>query len=112
MAQTSFGTLEILLRQQHDGKSRPLIEHLVFEKPGRSHKHQNYETFVVLNGSGRVYAGDEVFEVQPGSLVTIDPGTSHWMEPEAGERLEGFLWYHEAELTLGKKAQLSERVHV
>jgi mannose-6-phosphate isomerase-like protein (cupin superfamily) len=93
MQKTSFGTIDILLR---NGKM-PVIEHLVFESEGRSHIHPFYETFVVLKGEGFVYRDDEKIAVSPNSMVTIGPKQKHWMEPTS-ETLEGFIWYHDDKL--------------
>jgi len=90
---TSFGTLDILLKEK-----KPVIEYLIFEKTGRAHIHSEYETFVVLSGSGIVYSGDRKYKVLEGDVVTIPPETSHWMEPDKGVALKGFLWYHNKEL--------------
>lgn len=90
MRETSFGQLEVLLEENN----KPSIEYLIFEKAGRNHKHRDYETFVVLEGKGKVYSGDLIFDVTPGSMVTIPPKTLHWMEPEPDSILKGFLWYH------------------
>lgn len=98
MAQTSFGTLDILLRGKQNGRTKPLIEHLVFESEGRAHKHNEFETFVVLSGEGRVFIDETFVSVRPGSCVSIKPGQKHWMEPNEGQKLEGFLWYHAEKL--------------
>ena len=96
MKETSFGQLDVLLAENN----KPTIEYLSFERSGRNHKHREYETFVTLEGTGKVYSGDLVFDVYPGSIVTIPPNTLHWMEPSAGSILKGFLWYHDTEITL------------
>ena len=72
-----------------------MLEHLIFERNGRAHKHKEYESFFVTNGEGRVISGEKTFDVTVGSLVTIPPNTDHWMEVENNQILEGFLWYHE-----------------
>ena len=94
MMDVSFGKLGILLKKH----GRPLIEHLIFEKEGRPHIHREFETFFVIAGCGKVRQEDRIQEVRPGSLVTIAPNTKHWMIPDTGETLEGFLWYHEKPL--------------
>lgn len=86
--ETSFGSAEILSQE-------PFIELLTFERSGRTHQHHQYETFVVTKGNGIVRRGDEDITVAPGSLVTIPPQTEHWMIPNEGEKLIGFLWYHD-----------------
>lgn len=98
MRETSFGKMDILLKD----KNRPKAEYLIFEKDGRKHKHLEYESFVVLSGFGKVYSGENVFEVQPGDIVTIPPKTPHWMEPLSEEPMKGLLWYHESPSQLFK----------
>lgn len=78
--------------------TKPTIEYLVFEKEGRPHQHPDYESFFVFSGHGQVISGEQTFQVAPGSLVTIPPKTSHWMIPNEGESLVGFLWYHQHQL--------------
>jgi quercetin dioxygenase-like cupin family protein len=90
MVKTSFGEMEILFRREN----KPRIEYLKFASKGRPHRHPEFESFVTLNGTGKVFVGDEAFSVQPGDLVTISPNLPHWMEPDPGTELEGFLWYH------------------
>ncbi|MCH2534753.1 MAG: cupin domain-containing protein, partial [Bdellovibrionales bacterium] len=70
---TSFGSLEHILKLEN----KPVAEYLVFEKEGRRHKHLDYETFVVLSGSGQVIRGDENINVEAGDIVTIPPKTTH-----------------------------------
>jgi quercetin dioxygenase-like cupin family protein len=94
MLKTSFGEMEILLKQQN----KPQVEYLKFISNGRSHRHAEFESFFTLAGSGRVIAGDQTHFVKAGDLVTIPPQTPHWMEPDEGVTLEGLLWYHEAPL--------------
>ncbi|NGP90223.1 cupin domain-containing protein [Fodinibius halophilus] len=96
MKSTSFGTLDILLQDD----DQPVIEHLVFENSGRGHSHDQYETFVVLKGRGKVISGEKEYSVKAGSQVTIPPNTTHWMEPAPASTMEGFLWYHEKPLEI------------
>ena len=95
MRETSFGKMQALL--ETDGA--PIIEHLVFEKEGRPHRHNEFETFVVLKGEGLVIHGKNEVPVGPGSVVSIPPKALHWMKPANGQILEGFLWYHDSELS-------------
>ena len=107
MRKTSFGEVEIILKQA----GKPQAEFLRFTSEGRSHKHEEYESFFVLAGEGKVYSGGDVFEVSPGDLVTIPPGAAHWMAPKVDttasdnsqtpeQPLEGLLWYHTESLKL------------
>lgn len=95
MPKTSFGEMEILLRQG----TKPQVEYLKFTTKGRPHRHAEFESFFTVNGSGRVIMGEESVAVQPGDLITIPPDVSHWMDPDEGAVLEGLLWYHEVPLT-------------
>ncbi len=88
--------MDIILEKSN----RPLVEHLVFEKKGRAHKHREFESFYVISGKGQVVSGKDVYDVREGSLITIPPETFHWMIPLQGQLLEGFLWYHEKELDI------------
>ena len=92
---TSFGEMTHLLKL--DGKVS--AEYLVFKKSGRKHRHPDYESFFVMAGTGKIFSGENVHEVKPGSLVTIPPMTDHWMEPDEGSEMTGLLWYHEDVLT-------------
>lgn len=92
MKQTSFG----LMQSMHTPDGMVVAEHLIFEREGRFHEHQLYETFVTLSGSGKVCVDDQIFEVGPGDRVTIPPGSEHKMIPDLnGTPLEGLLWYHQ-----------------
>ena len=73
-------------------------EYLRFEKNGRSHEHNEYESFFVLSGEGKIISGEKTHEVKKGDLVTIPPKTPHWMEPEGDSAMEGLLWYHDQPL--------------
>jgi mannose-6-phosphate isomerase-like protein (cupin superfamily) len=93
MRKTSFGHMEILRKQG----SKPQVEYLEFEVQGRPHKHAEFETFVVLEGTGQIMSGDTTFRVQPGDMVEIPPHTDHWMVPAPGKVLKGLLWYSDCE---------------
>lgn len=95
MTKTSFGSMSVLLSQ----KDAPLIEHLIFEEGGRPHIHAEYEYFFVLSGSGIVAVGKDRVEVKKGSLVKIPPKKKHWMIPDEGFTMEGFLWYSSEDVT-------------
>lgn len=95
MNRTSFGEMEIILKQ--DGK--PQVEYLKFHSEGRTHKHLEFESFFVLKGKGQVFVGEKVIDVQEGSLIVIPPQTSHWMKPSSGNILEGLLWYHQTPIS-------------
>lgn len=90
MLKTSFGEMEILFKEQN----KPQIEYLRFASQGRAHRHNEFESFFTLKGSGKVFVGDQTFQVKPGDLVTIPPEQPHWMEPDPEVVLEGLLWYH------------------
>ena len=70
---TSFGSIEIL-------SDIPRIERMIFNKEGKSHKHDTYEYCYVLSGSGRVVGADKE-EVTEGDFCKISPHTPHWMIP-------------------------------
>ena len=91
MRTTSFGEMTILKEKEGE----PEVEFLVFEKEGRPHAHEYYESFVVTAGSGVIRSGKQSFKVGEGDIVTIPPKTAHWMIPDHGQRLEGLLWYHQ-----------------
>jgi len=92
MKTTSFGHMQSLLSAQGE----VVAEHLIFEREGRFHHHDTYETFVTLKGHGAVCVDESIFEVGPGDRVTIPPGSQHKMIPHSlQEPLEGLLWYHE-----------------
>lgn len=94
--------MEVLLKSG----AKPQVEYLKFTSNGRDHRHAEYEYFFVLRGTGEVYVGDQIFQVQPGDMVTIPPNASHWMEPTPGEELEGLLWYHQTPVrTLSEAVQ-------
>lgn len=93
MRETSFGFMDIILKRD----KKISAEYLVFEKEGRSHKHPYFESFFVFEGFGQVVVGEESFNVEPGSLVTIPPNTQHWMIPKNG-KMTGLLWYHDQEI--------------
>jgi mannose-6-phosphate isomerase-like protein (cupin superfamily) len=90
MAKTSFGFMDII----HHIGNKPSIELISFEREGRAHRHNEYESFFVFKGTGKVVSGEKIYNVSPGSLVEIPPQTDHWMIPDEGQVLEGFLWYH------------------
>ncbi len=94
MKETSFGKMKVIL----EDNGNPKIEHLVFEKEGRPHRHTEYESFFVISGEGVVVNGKNKISVKPGDLTTIPPKTNHWMIPGGSEPLVGFIWYHEAEI--------------
>jgi quercetin dioxygenase-like cupin family protein len=53
---------------------------IVHSPPGRFvelHTHPYAETFVLLQGTGRWTAGDEVIEASPESIITVPPDTLH-----------------------------------
>lgn len=91
MLKTSFGEMEILVKDQN----KPQVEYLRFVSRGRPHKHKQFEFFVTMKGTGKVFVGEQIFAVKPGDLVTILPDQAHWMEPDQNSVLEGLLWYHE-----------------
>ncbi|MCF5891781.1 cupin domain-containing protein, partial [Aeromonas veronii] len=72
MKETSFGykkEIHYLLDE------KPKIELITFLKNGREHIHDVFETFVVLEGSGVIYSGEETVHVSAGDVVTIPPNT-------------------------------------
>lgn len=51
------------------------------------HYHRNTaEVYYVLDGIGRMELNDDVVEVGPGTVVTIEPGTRHRLVSAAGVR--------------------------
>ncbi|MGF1778924.1 cupin domain-containing protein [Vibrio nomapromontoriensis] len=96
MKKTSFGFKDVLFSLNE----KPKIEILTFENDGNEHQHKEHESFVVMEGEGTIYSGDNVVSVGPGDVVTIPPQTKHWMEPKNGKELKGFLWYHTEELNV------------
>ena len=88
---TSFGTMETILEK--DGKI--ISEHLVFEKSGRSHLHDEWEICHVIAGGGIIVNGKNEVKVEKGSICKIPPNTGHWMIPEP--YMEVLLVYSENE---------------
>ncbi len=85
---TSFGRIEVICQE-------PFIERLFFHRSGRPHQHKEYEVFITIKGTGKVIKGELEISVSPGSIVIIPPNTDHWMIPDEGQVLEGFLYYSE-----------------
>lgn len=90
MRETSFGQLDILLKDE----DKPKVEHLTFSRSGRFHQHDYFESFTVLSGEGVVEYGEKSVTVKSGDTVTIPPKVPHRMIPNEGKYLEGLLWYH------------------
>ena len=74
---TSFGSMETLLVKE----GKIISEYLIFEKSGRSHLHDEWETCHVIAGKGIIVNGEESVEVTQGSMCKIPPNTAHWMVP-------------------------------
>jgi mannose-6-phosphate isomerase-like protein (cupin superfamily) len=49
------------------------------------HKHCT-EIYYILDGTGTLEVGDDLVEVEPGTLVVIEPGTAHRLVSAAGVR--------------------------
>lgn len=96
MGKTSFGSLQPIFKID----SKINIEYLIFEKEGRAHQHNEYESFFVTAGQGIIVNGEERVSVKPGDLVLVNPNTDHWMIPEGNTPLEGFLWHHQAKTVI------------
>ena len=46
--------------------------------PFQAHKHKDFcEYWFVIEGKGKIYVGDEVYEVEKGDLVSTPPDTPH-----------------------------------
>ena len=52
----------------------------------RHYHRRTAEVYYVLEGTGRMELGDEVVDVEPGTVVTIEPGTRHRLVSAAGVR--------------------------
>ena len=74
---TSFGTIQTLLEK--NGKI--IAEYLVFEKEGRGHSHDQWETCYITAGKGIIYSGEKEIKVAEGDVCKIPPHTNHWMKP-------------------------------
>ena len=79
--------------------TKPSIEVISFEREGRAISIVSLSLFV-FKGTGKVVSGNITYDVSPGSLVEIPPQTDHWMIPDEGTTLEGFLWYHSDRIKL------------
>jgi quercetin dioxygenase-like cupin family protein len=44
------------------------------------HRHDHFDVFTILEGSGEVHIGEDVHPVSPGDSVVIASGELHWME--------------------------------
>jgi mannose-6-phosphate isomerase-like protein (cupin superfamily) len=58
----------------------PISAYIVNAKPGQGpplHTHPYVEVEFTIEGSGTITVGDEVRELQPGSIVVIPAGTPH-----------------------------------
>lgn len=88
--ETMFGSLEPLV---YDSE-KLLAEKAIFERNGRPHKHDTYETCLVLSGEGRIMNGKEEHQVKAKSVVSIPPEVYHWMIPDRGQIMEMIIIYH------------------
>jgi mannose-6-phosphate isomerase-like protein (cupin superfamily) len=52
----------------------------------RHYHRRTAEVYYVLAGTGRMELNDEVVEVEPGTVVTIEPGTRHRLVSPDGVR--------------------------
>ena len=52
----------------------------------RHYHRKSAEVYYVLEGSGRMELNGDVVPVQPGSVVTIEPGTRHRLVSDGGVR--------------------------
>lgn len=80
---------ELLHPEQHGGKNQSLAEATVLSgQTTQKHFHkQTEEIYFILEGSGQMFLGDEVFEVRAGDSVLINPGTTHCIQNNAPEIL-------------------------
>lgn len=44
------------------------------------HRHDHFDVFVVLEGSGTVHIADDAIDIAPGDSVVIPTGELHWLE--------------------------------
>lgn len=89
-----FGERQSLLKQ----KGKVVLEFLTFNKEGRDHSHQQYESCYVISGTGKIISGKKVHTVKAGSFVTIPPKTLHWMIPAKHNPLQIIILYHDKQL--------------
>jgi mannose-6-phosphate isomerase-like protein (cupin superfamily) len=52
----------------------------------RHHHRRTTEVYYILEGRGKMELGDETVEVEPGTVVTIAPGTPHRVVSPEGVR--------------------------
>ena len=53
------------------------LSSISYRKPHHSGKHEDFETILILEGSGTASVGWERIAIKPGSLLLIPPGTEH-----------------------------------
>jgi len=59
--------------------------HVTFIKNSVRHYHRDCtEVYYILQGQGKMELNDEVVEVEPGTIVYIEPGTFHRLSSEEG----------------------------
>lgn len=53
-------------------------------EPG-PHSHEAEQIFMLLKGRVKLHVGDQVFDMEEGSIVRIPPNVVHWSEPPRPE---------------------------
>ncbi len=82
-------------KQGHCGLIRKLeqegpteIIHLMVKNAEKHYHKVSTEYYYVLSGHGKVALNDEIYPIQKGDLIKIDPGVSHQALEEASVPLE------------------------
>lgn len=61
--------------------------HVTFIKDSTKHYHKECtEVYYILHGRGKMELNDDVVEVEPGTVIYIEPGTAHRLFSEEGVR--------------------------
>ena len=82
-----FGVIEEFT-SRNDGADRASIAKVTLFGPDFLHYHRiTEETYICLEGYGKIYLNGKIFPFHPGVKVIIKPGTIHAAQPEKGERL-------------------------
>ncbi|MBW4079871.1 AraC family transcriptional regulator [Paenibacillus sp. S150] len=55
------------------------------------HSHSGYECYLCLNGSGRFIAGNNIYEINGGSLVIVNPSVLHMPRSTGGRPLHRLI---------------------
>jgi mannose-6-phosphate isomerase-like protein (cupin superfamily) len=81
---------ELMNPRLQEGFPMSIAEATIF-KGSRTHKHihkTSHEIYHITEGKGRMYLGNETFEVKPGDTVFIEPSKPHCMENIGGRSLK------------------------